>query len=134
MTFLERITSAAGNLTRNRKYKQSLALLDKYFDQADSSSDRAQFHVAYARNYEKLGNVKKCNYHCEHAVLLRHTGTYAYQRLITNYCRKKRYQDALRLCAAVLDHESIFNKQTWKSINGYAISRKKEILKKINDG
>ena len=59
--------------------------------------DLAQLHINCAMNYEKLKDIEKCNYHCEEAAKLEHSGIYAYERLIKNYIKSKDWDNALRI-------------------------------------
>jgi len=140
------ITGIAGNLNFNKHYETALKLLDYGFEYAKTGEEIAQFHVGYALNYEKLKHIEKCNYHCEEAVKLKHTGTYTYKRLIINYTKAKDWENALRICNIVIekatksDELKKANKPNigymktplnWGDFPEYAKRRKEFILKKL---
>jgi tetratricopeptide (TPR) repeat protein len=133
MSNLMDVALEAGNLHYNKQYDSAIKLLDRYFKLVIDREELAQFHIEYAICYEKLKDIKKCNYHCEEAIKLNHIGTYAYQRLIINYVKDKDWVNALRVCDITLKREKVFNKQTWESISSYAIKRKEFILKKMKE-
>jgi tetratricopeptide (TPR) repeat protein len=137
MRTLMDIVGEAGNLHYAKRYKESIELLDKYFNSVKDRETLAQFHVEYAINYEKLKDVEKCNYHCEEAVQLYHDANYAYMRLIINYVKAKDWENALRICDTILERKSFFLKQPggknlWESLSSYAKKRKEFILKKMD--
>lgn len=126
------IAIEAGNLNYNRKYKESIKLLDKYYDLLEENEDISQFNIVYALNYEKLKDIEKCNYHCEKAVELFHSGNYAYKRLMINYTKLKDWKNVLRICNIVLSRKKIFGKPTWDDLEEYTINRRKFIENKID--
>jgi pentatricopeptide repeat protein len=125
------IALEAGNLNYAKRYKESIKLLDKYFNSVKDRETLAQFHISYAMNYEKLKEIEKCNYHCEEAVKLYHIGIYAYKRLIINYVKAKDWEDALRICNLAIDRGTSDKSLHWGDFPSYAEKRKKFILKKI---
>lgn len=127
------IALEAGNLYYFKNYNSALVLLDKYFKYVTDREELAQFHIEYALCYEKLKDIGKCNFHCEQAVRLYHIGTYSYQRLIINYVKAKDWINALRICDIVIKNKRTFSKQTFESINTYALKRKEFILKKMKE-
>ena len=134
MGSLTDIVLEAANLHYNKQYVEALNLIDSSFEFATKREDVAQFHIGYAMNYEKLKDIEKCNYHCEEAIKLHHCGMYAYKRLIINYVKAKDWENALRVCDAVLKGKNTFNhKPTWESISSYAFKRKEFILKKLKE-
>jgi len=118
------ILSTVANLQYNKHYNISLKLLNYGFELATKKEEISQFHICYALNYEKLKDIEKCNYHCEEAVRLCHSGTYAYERLIKNYVKAKDWKNALRICDKVFENEK-------EDISSYATKRKDFILKQI---
>lgn len=131
MGSLMQIALQAGNLHYAKQYNSAIKLLDSYFKSVTNREELAQFHINYAMNYEKLKDIEKCNYHCEEAAKLEHSGIYSYERLIINYVKAKDWENALRICETVLKREKIFQKYTWEAISSYAIKRREFILKKI---
>ena len=133
------ILSTAANLQYNKHYNISLKLLNYGFELVTKKEEISQFHICYALNYEKLQDIEKCNYHCEEAVRLCHSGTYAYQRLIINYVKAKDWNNALRACDIVYKNEKVFDHRVffedkpsqWDDISSYATKRKDFILKQI---
>lgn len=129
------IALQAGNLHYAKQYNPAIKLLDRYFNSVTDREELAQFHIEYAICYEKLKDIEKCNYHCEEAVKLYHSGTYAYQRLIINYIKLKDWKNALRICDKVFENERFFEHRnkpsTWEVISIYAAKRKGYILKQI---
>lgn len=131
MGALMHIALQAGNLHYAKQYDSALKLLDRYFKSVTDREDLAQFHINYAINYEKLKDLEKCNYHCEEAIKLCHSGSYAYERLIKNYIKAQDWENALRICETVLKSEKVFDKYTWEPISSYALKRKDFILGKM---
>ena len=139
MGSLMHIALQAGNLHYNKQYNSAIKLLDRYFKSVTDREELAQFHITYAICFEKLKDIEKCNYHCEEAVKLCHSGTYAYQRLIINYVKVKDWNNALRACEMVYKNEKVFNHRVffenkpsqWDDISSYALKRKEFILKQI---
>lgn len=122
----------SANLIYRQQYELALKILDEGIKLANDRETLAQYHIEYALAYEKMKDIKNCNYHCEKAVELLHHGTYAYERLIKNYVKAKDYQNALRICDTVLERQEVFNESTWKRISEYANKRKAFILKQID--
>jgi len=131
MGTLMHIALQAGNLHYAKQYNSAIKLLDRYFKSVTDKEDLAQFHINYAINYEKLKDLEKCNYHCEEAIKLYHSGSYAYERLIKNYVKAKDWENALRICETVLKREKLFDKYTREPISSYALKRKSFILGKM---
>jgi hypothetical protein len=89
--------------------------------------------------YEKLKDIKNCNYCCEKAISMGHFGTYPYKRLIVNYVKAKDWDNALRVCDKVFENEKAFDHKkfftdknsTWEEISFYTLNRKEFILSKL---
>ena len=134
------IALKAGNLHYEKHYEEAIKLLDSYFKSVTGREDLAQFHIGYAMNYEKLKEIEKCNYHCEEAIKLLHSGTYAYERLIKNYIKAKDWKNALGVIDMVFKNEKVFDHHKffkdkpsqWEELSFYALKRKEFILKKID--
>ena len=131
MGSLMNIALQAGNLFYNKEYNTAIKLLDSYFKYITNKEDLAQFHIEYALCYEKLKDIEKCNYHCEEAVKLHHSGMYAYERLIKNYIKTKDWKNALRICDKVFENKKVFSQPTWEALSSYALKRKSYILDKM---
>lgn len=133
------IALQAGNLHYAKQYNSAIKLLDRYFKSLTDREELAQFHITYAICYEKLKDIEKCNYHCEEAIKLCHSGTYAYQRLIINYVKAKDWNNSLRACDIVYKNEKVFDHRVffedkpsqWDDISSYALKRKSYILSKM---
>ena len=139
MGSLMHIALQAGNLHYSKQYNASIKLLDSYLKSVIDKEDLAQFHINYAMNYEKLKDIEKCNYHCEEATKLEHSGIYAYERLIKNYIKSKDWDNASRIIDIVFKNEKVFDHRKffkdkpsqWEEISSYALNRKEFILKQI---
>lgn len=92
--------------------------------------------------YEKIKDIKNCNYCCEQAINLRHFGIYPYQKAIINYVKLRDWKNALKICNKVFENERVFDHRkffedrnsTWEEIKIYALKRKEFILKKMKEG
>lgn len=121
----------ASNLIYRKEYNIALKVLDFGISYDADNKDKAQYHISHALAYEKLKNVRKCNYHCWKAVELLHNGDYAYRRLVINHVKAKEFGRALEVCNIVLNRKDIFNGQTWGSLSEYVNRRREFILKQI---
>lgn len=105
----------------------------------DPFTDEMMSWINKALNYEKLKDIKNCNYCCEKAISMGHFGIYPYKKLIINYVKAKEWNNALRACDKVFENEKVFDHRKffedkpsqWEELKAYALKRKELILKNL---